>query len=122
MVLFKFLAVSLILTETFELLYALYYLKVTKSRISSLTFIVILLTNLITNPPVVLTYFLCNNPGIVFSGLLFQVVLEIPVFIIEAFILSLASRKAALDIRKPAVLGVSMNMFSWGMGVILSLM
>ena len=102
---FYILAISLLLTLILEVLFAFLIGKIRTSRGLLLT----VLTNTLTNPPVVLIYTL-------FPSLPLKIALEIAVVLVEWLVYKTCSD----EIRRPLLYALSINAFSYLTGEIIN--
>lgn len=82
-------------------------------------FILVTLVNILTNPLAVLLYWLCR---IYWAGAstFVQVVIEIAVVIVEAWIYHSFAKEEKWRIKRPVLLAMISNGVSWAMGLLLS--
>lgn len=80
-------------------------------------FLLVTLVNIVTNPAAVLTYWLyrvyCAG-----TSMVVQVIIEIVVVVVEALIYRSFAGEKDYKIRRPVVLAVVANAFSWGVGLL----
>ncbi len=103
------LAASLFLTLVLEGFFA--FITGVRKRMD---YLLLLLVNILTNPAVVLCYFL-SRLIIPFTGLWLQLILELCAIIAEGSYY----KKYAVSIKRPFLFSVSANGFSYGIGLLI---
>lgn len=87
---------------------------------SKKSLLLVLLVNILTNPPAVLFHWLGRLYLQTVPGLWLQVTIEIAVIITEAVIYHSFARSPHWRIRHPVLLSIFANMCSWIAGILLS--
>lgn len=108
------LAVSLFLTVCLELTIAIFY----KTK-DIYTVILIIVVNFVTNPITVFVN-ICAREYWDIQGVGFELMTEIPVFIIEAFVYYYFSKKKIISLKHPVQFAVIANTVSYAIGLIIN--
>ena len=113
--LLKMFGISLAMTLMLELLTA----KVIRVELSKKNVFLICLVNLLTNPPAVLLVWLGRQYLLGGLDILFEVILEIIVVLVEAQVYRRFVQEENWKIKNPLLLALVTNVVSWGVGLVL---
>ncbi|MDE7477775.1 MAG: hypothetical protein K2M91_07480 [Lachnospiraceae bacterium] len=84
--------------------------------------LLVVLVNVLTNPPAVLFHWLGSMYLQMISDLWLQIVLEIAVVLTEALIYRSFSKKEQWQMKKPVLMSIAANLCSWIAGIVLSIL
>jgi len=110
----KLFGVSLGLTLLLELGCA-FYLGIRRKK----EYLLVILVNILTNPPAVLLYWIYRN-YFLGNSMFIQILLEFIVVFAEAWIYYSFAREEKWRIKRPILLAVVSNVMSWGTGLLLN--
>lgn len=111
--LLKMFGISLILTVFIELAVVSLFFGVRSKK----EWLLVLLVNVLTNPPAVLLHWLGSIDLPVLPDLWLQILIEITVVITETLIYHSFTQKESWRIRKPVLMSLTANLCSWLTGI-----